>query len=103
GRSGGIRMHLLATSSASLDDLVEPVDLRQAPAEMVALSFTDSDLAGIAAAWNADRERLPSLRLANLRDLRHPMSVDLWMDSVAAYAKMVLVRVLGGHDWWRYG
>ena len=39
-------MHLLATTSASLDDLAEPVDLGQTPAEIVALSFTDSDLAG---------------------------------------------------------
>ncbi|RWL47935.1 MAG: cobaltochelatase subunit CobN, partial [Mesorhizobium sp.] len=96
-------MHILATTSASLDDLAEPVDLRQTPADVVALSFTDSDLAGLAAAWKADAERLPSMRLAALRDLRHPMSVDLWIDSVARHAKVILVRILGGYDWWRYG
>ncbi|MBO6902352.1 MAG: cobaltochelatase subunit CobN [Rhizobiaceae bacterium] len=95
-------MHLLATSSATLDDLAEPIDLAQKPADVVALSFSDSDLAGIAIAWRADAS-LPSLRLAALRDLRHPMSVDLWIDSVAANAKVVLVRILGGYDWWRYG
>ncbi|RWA69001.1 cobaltochelatase subunit CobN [Mesorhizobium sp.] len=96
-------MHILTTTSASLDDLAEPVDLRQTPADVVALSFTDSDLAGLATAWKADAERLPSMRLAALRDLRHPMSVDLWIDSVARHAKVVLVRILGGYDWWRYG
>ena len=96
-------MHILTTTSASLDDLAEPIDLRQTPADVVALSFTDSDLAGLAAAWKADAERLPSMRLATLRDLRHPMSVDLWIDSVARHAKVVLVRILGGYDWWRYG
>ena len=96
-------MHLLATSSASLDDLAEPIDLRQAPAEMVALSFTDSDLAGLATGWRGASSPLPSLRVASLRDLRHPMSVDLWIDAVAAHAKIVLVRLLGGYDWWRYG
>ncbi|TPJ79995.1 cobaltochelatase subunit CobN [Mesorhizobium sp. B2-6-2] len=96
-------MHILATTSASLDDLAEPIDLRQAPADVVALSFTDSDLAGLATAWKADAERLPSMRLAALRDLRHPMSVDLWIDSVARHARVVLVRILGGYDWWRYG
>jgi cobaltochelatase CobN len=96
-------MHILTTTSASLDDLVEPVDLRQKPADIVALSFTDSDLAGLAAAWKADAANLPSMRLAALRDLRHPMSVDLWVDSVAAHAKVILVRILGGYDWWRYG
>ncbi|SFO24410.1 cobaltochelatase CobN [Mesorhizobium sp. NFR06] len=96
-------MHILTTTSASLDDLAEPIDLRQTPADVVALSFTDSDLAGLAAAWKADSERLPSMRLAALRDLRHPMSVDLWIDSVARHAKVVLVRILGGYEWWRYG
>ncbi|ARP65014.1 cobaltochelatase subunit CobN [Mesorhizobium sp. WSM1497] len=96
-------MHILTTTSASLDDLAEPVDLRQTPADIVALSFTDSDLAGLAAAWKADADRLPSMRLAALRDLRHPMSVDLWVDSVARHAKIILVRILGGYDWWRYG
>ncbi|UCI09999.1 cobaltochelatase subunit CobN [Mesorhizobium sp. B1-1-8] len=96
-------MHILTTTSASLDDLAEPIDLRQTPADVVALSFTDSDLAGLAAAWKADAERLPSMRLAALRDLRHPMSVDLWVDSVAKHARVILVRILGGYDWWRYG
>ncbi len=96
-------MHILATTSASLDDLAEPVDLRQSPADIVALSFTDSDLAGLAAAWQADAGNLPSMRLAPLRELRHPMSVDLWIDSVAAHAKVIVVRILGGYEWWRYG
>ncbi|BCG93909.1 cobaltochelatase subunit CobN [Mesorhizobium sp. 131-2-1] len=96
-------MHILTTTSASLDDLAEPVDLRQTPADVVALSFTDSDLSGLATAWKADSERLPAMRLAALRDLRHPMSVDLWIDSVARHARVILVRILGGYDWWRYG
>ncbi len=43
------------------------------------------------------------MRLAALRELRHPMSVDLWIDSVATHAKVILVRILGGYEWWRYG
>ncbi|MFN4271425.1 MAG: cobaltochelatase subunit CobN [Aliihoeflea sp.] len=96
-------MHLLATSTATLDDLIEPIDLAQQPAEMVVLSFSDSDLSAVAAAWRAHGSELPTLRLAALRDLRHPMSVDLWLDTVAAQAKVILVRVLGGYEWWRYG
>jgi cobaltochelatase CobN len=96
-------VHILATTSASLDDLAEPVDLGQSPADVVALSFTDSDLAGLAAAWQTEAHKLPSLRLAPLRELRHPMSVDLWVDSVAAHAKVIVVRILGGYEWWRYG
>src|SRR5438067_10099167 len=96
-------MHLLATSTTTLDEIVEPVDLDQSPGDILVLSFADTDLAGIAAAWSLDRAILPSVRLAHLRDLRHPISVDLWIERVARHAKVILVRLLGGVDWWRYG
>jgi cobaltochelatase CobN len=96
-------MHLLTASSTSLDEIVEAVDLGQTPGDIVVLSFADSDLAALAAAWEMDRAQLPSIRLAHLRDLRHPMSVDLWVDRVAAHAKVILVRLLGGAEWWKYG
>lgn len=96
-------MHLLATSTTTFDDIVEPVDLGQPPGDIVILSFADSDLSALAAAWAVERKHLPSLRLAHLRDLRHPLSVDLWIERVATHAKVILVRLLGGIDWWRYG
>lgn len=96
-------MHILATTSSSLDDLIEPVDLNQTPGDVVVLSFSDSDLNGIASAWNRSNAHGLSLRLAPLSDLRHPMSVDLWIDKVARHAKLILVRILGGYDRWRYG
>ena len=96
-------MHLLTTSSTGLDEIVEAVDLGQPPGDIAILSFADSDLAGLAAAWEIERGDLPSVRLAHLRDLRHPMSVDLWIDRVGAHAKAILIRLLGGLDWWKYG
>src|SRR6202012_302823 len=95
-------MHLLATTATSLDDIVEAVDLGQSPGEIAILSFADSDLTGLAAAWEAERADLPSVRLAHLRDLRHPMSVDLWIERVGAHAKVIVVRLLCGLDWWRF-
>jgi len=70
---------------------------------MAALSFTDSDLSGLGAAWDAQRDLLPALRIVPLRALRHPMSVDLWLDRTGARARVILLRLLGGLDWWRYG
>jgi cobaltochelatase CobN len=96
-------MHLLTTTSTNLDELVEAVDLGQPPGDIVVLSFAHSDLAGLAAAWEAERAALPSVRLAHLRELRHPMSVDLWINRVGAHAKVIVVRLLGGLDWWKYG
>ena len=96
-------MHVLATQTASLDEAYQAIDLAQSPGEIVVLSFSDSDLSALAAAWQRDADGLPTLRLANLRKLKHPMSVDLYVDSVAAQAKIVIVRCLGGVDYWRYG
>ena len=96
-------MHILATEVASLDEAEAAVDLAQSPAEIVVLSFSDSDLSALAAAWQRDADALPSLRLASLKKLRHPMSVDLYVDTIVAKAKVVIVRCLGGLDYWRYG
>jgi cobaltochelatase CobN len=96
-------MHLLNTTATSLDEIVEAVDLGQPPGDIAVLSFADSDLAALATAWEAERDRLPSVRLAHLRDLRHPMSVDRWIDRVGFHAKVIVVRLLGGLDWWKYG
>ena len=42
-------------------------------------------------------------RLAKLTALRHPYSVDLYMAKILSKARFVLVRLLGGMDYWRYG
>src|SRR5205823_701619 len=67
-------MHVLATELATLDEVDVAVDLGQSPAEIVVLSFSDSDLSALAAAWQHDADVLPTLRLASLKRLKHPMS-----------------------------
>ena len=96
-------MHLLFRESRTLDDDAAAVDLGHAPADIVLLSFSDSDLAAAAAAWRTMPLPRPTLRLASLGQLRHPMSVDLYAEQVIARARCVLVRLLGGLDYWRYG
>jgi cobaltochelatase CobN len=96
-------MHLLATTGTTLDEVVAAVDLAQPPGDIAVLSFADSDLSGLAAAWTIEKDALPSVRLAHLADLRHPLSVDLWIDRVGQHAKVIVVRLLGGLDFWRYG
>lgn len=95
-------MHLLPVTAVSLDEGSEAVDLQQPPGDIVVLSFADSDLGALAAAHRR-RPDGPSLRLASLRRLRHPLSVDLYVDNTAAKARFVIVRCLGGRDYWRYG
>ena len=96
-------MHVLATQLAGLDEADQAVDLGHSPAEVVVLSFSDSDLSALAAAWPLDADLLPDLRLASLKRLRHPLSIDLYVDNVVARARVVILRCLGGLDYWRYG
>ncbi|MGC2342390.1 MAG: cobaltochelatase subunit CobN, partial [Methyloceanibacter sp.] len=96
-------MHLLVRETRRLDEAADAVDLGQSCADLVFLSFSDSDLGALAAAWSAQGEAAPSLRLANLALLRHPMSVDLYVEQVIAGARCVVIRLLGGLDYWRYG
>jgi cobaltochelatase CobN len=99
-------MHLLAAQPGLVSDGSEAVDLGQTPADIVVLSAADTEIACLSAA----RERLdfmgespPGLRLTNLLHLGHNMSVDLYVEGVAAGARLVVVRLLGGRGYWPYG
>src|SRR5271165_1501431 len=96
-------MHIPRIEIRSLDETVEAVDLGQTPADVVFLSFSDSDLKALACAYEVFPEPKPTLRLASLAALRHPYSIDLYLERVCAYARLVVARVLGGADYWRYG
>ncbi|MDO5530002.1 MAG: hypothetical protein Q4F71_11420, partial [Paracoccus sp. (in: a-proteobacteria)] len=45
----------------------------------------------------------PTLLLANLSLLRHPLSVDHYLDVTLSGAKGILVRLIGGAAYWEYG
>ncbi|HWA80472.1 MAG TPA: cobaltochelatase subunit CobN [Acetobacteraceae bacterium] len=96
-------MHLLVRETRTLDEEEGAVDLGHDPAELVFLSFADSDLGAAASGWLAMGAARPSLRLASLAKLRHPMSVDLYAERVIVHARSVVIRLLGGLDYWRYG
>ncbi|WP_375264402.1 cobaltochelatase subunit CobN [Planktotalea sp.] len=95
-------MHLLAATPGSIDDGKEPVDLGQTPADVVIISAADTELAALSDA-RAQIASPPTLRLASMMHLMHPMSVDLHIDECASKSKLVIARVLGGVGYWKYG
>ena len=95
-------MHLLATTSGIVDGGAEAVDLNQSPADIVVLSAADSELATLARAHGGGMGG-PSLRLANLLRLQHPLSVDLHVEKTLRHARLVVIRLLGGASYWSYG
>jgi cobaltochelatase CobN len=96
-------MHLLVSQSGVLGEGPEAIDLAQEPADIVVLSAADSELACLAAAYDALPEKKPTLRLANLLQLQHPLSVDLYLEKTLSKARLVVLRLLGGAGYWSYG
>ncbi|MEM9576430.1 MAG: cobaltochelatase subunit CobN [Pseudomonadota bacterium] len=99
-------MHVVFRESHGLEETDTPTDLGQDPAELVVLSFSDSDLGAFAEGWRrggGPEGRLPSLRLANLSALRHPLSVDTYVENTLKGARGILIRLIGGLPYWEYG
>jgi cobaltochelatase CobN len=94
-------MHLLLAQQGTISDGEEAIDLGQTPGDILFLSAADSELAAIAAA-HRDRRTAPSLRLASLMSLKHPMSVDTYVERTARHAKLIIVRALGGASYFHY-
>jgi cobaltochelatase CobN len=96
-------MHLLAISPGEMLDGGAAVDLGQSAGDLVILSAADSDLACLSAAAARLGPNAPKVRLANLLRLKHPLSVDLYVERVIEKARFVCVRVIGGRSYWPYG
>ena len=96
-------MHLLKAQAGVIADGSTAVDLGQSPGDIVILSAADTELASLAAARSQLGETFPRVRLANLMQLSHPASVDLYCDEIIGHAKLVIVRCLGGKAYWPYG
>jgi cobaltochelatase CobN len=95
-------VHLLATQPGRVDDGAA-VDLRQTPAQLLVLTAADSEIACLATARARLGGSAPTLRLANVLRLTHPYSVDLYVENTVRGARLVIVRLLGGHGYWPYG
>ena len=99
-------MHVVFRESHGLEETETPTDLGQTPADLVVLSFSDSDLGAFGAGWHrggGGSGKLPTLRLANLVRLKHPLSVDTYVEQTLAGARGILIRLIGGVPYWSYG
>ena len=96
-------MHLLSATPGTIADGEAAIDLAQSPGDIVILTVADSDLACFARAAEVLGDDAPRIRLANLLQLRHPYSVDLYVETVVTHARFVCVVLLGGKSYWPYG
>ncbi|MCK5810667.1 MAG: cobaltochelatase subunit CobN, partial [Cocleimonas sp.] len=96
-------MHLLAAKPGGFTDEEGIIDLQQSTADIIILSAQDSSLALLSQVISQLPEHYPSIRLANLIHLNKPAAFDLYADSVLESAKLIIVSLLGGESYWRYG
>jgi cobaltochelatase CobN len=96
-------MHLPRWGEGSIDDGAGPADLDQSPGDIVVLSAVDAELAALADARGRQPDGAPRLRLASLAALKHPYSVDLYLEKTVRHARLVVLRLLGGASYWSYG
>ncbi|MFQ3788388.1 cobaltochelatase subunit CobN [Halomonas sp. A29] len=100
-------MHLFAAKPGGFVEDEGIVDLQQSPAEIVILSAADSSLSALAQAVERLSVTLgddyPTVRLANWMNLVKPAAYDLYEDRVLDKASLVIVSLLGGSGYWRYG
>ncbi len=94
-------MHLLLAQKGTITDGDEAIDLGQSPGDILFLSAADTELSSIAAAQRS-RSGSRSLRVASLLTLKHPMSVDTYVERTARHAKLIIVRPLGGASYFHY-
>ncbi|WP_426235999.1 cobaltochelatase subunit CobN [Pararhizobium sp. DWP1-1-3] len=94
-------MHLLLAQKGTITDGEEAIDLGQSPADILFLSAADTELSSIAGAHRT-RGGKSSLRVASLLTLKHPMSVDTYVDRTARHARLIIVRPLGGASYFHY-
>lgn len=96
-------MHVVFRESHGLEQTEAPFDPSQDPADLVVLSFSDSDLGAFAAGWHRAGGKLPPLRVQNIVALKHPVSVDTYVERTLSGAKAILIRLIGGEAYWPYG
>lgn len=98
-------MHVVFRETHGLEETDTPYDPGQDPADLVVLSFSDSDLGAFTAGYERARRVgfQPTVRLANIIALKHPVSVDTYAERTLAGARAILVRLIGGEAYWPYG
>ncbi|MEO1068948.1 MAG: cobaltochelatase subunit CobN, partial [Cyanobacteria bacterium J06638_6] len=95
-------MHrLAATPGGWTPDTEGVIFVEQTPAPLVFLTAADTEIQSLTRAeWPDD---FPALRVANLLQLQQQLAIDTYAEDVLRYAKIIVIRLLGGRAYWPYG
>ena len=97
-------MHRLAATPGGWNSEAEGVVfIEQSPAPIVLLSAADTDIATLAQAIAKLPQDFNEIRSTNLLQLQQQLTIDNYAEDTLQYAKVIILRVLGGRAYWSYG
>ena len=101
-------MHILSAIPGVIHDGQDAIDVQQSPADILFLTSADTEICCIATAQDSLIDTygvgaVSSVRVTNTLFLKHPYSVDLYVEKTAKHAKIIVARLLGGKGYFTYG
>ncbi|MGC1309734.1 MAG: cobaltochelatase subunit CobN [Phormidesmis sp.] len=97
-------MHRLAATPGGWDSSVEGVVfIEQTPAPIVLLTAADTDISALSQGLSKLPETFSNIRCVNLLQLQQQLTIDTYAEDILAYARLIILRVLGGRAYWSYG
>ena len=97
-------MHRISSKSTEFNLQSEDlIFLEQTTAKFVFLTSADTDIQTIAAAVSKLPTTFDEIRVANLLNLQHQISIDSYAEQILEFAQVIILRLLGGISYWPYG
>ena len=97
-------MHRISASKTECNLQSEDlIFLEQTSARFVFLTSADTDIQTTAVAVSKLPPNFDEIRVANLLNLQHQISIDNYAEQVLEFAQVIILRLLGGSSYWSYG
>ncbi len=97
-------MHRIAATPGGWNPESEGVIfIEQSPAPLVFLTAADTDIQTLAASISQLPVDFPGVRVANLLQLQQQLTIDTYAENVLSFARIIILRLLGGRAYWSYG
>ncbi|MBV6627027.1 MAG: cobaltochelatase subunit CobN [Rivularia sp. (in: Bacteria)] len=97
-------MHRISATKTEFNlESEDLIFLEQTTAKFVFLTAADTDIQTVAAAVTKLPPTFDAIRVANLLNLQHQISIDSYAEQVLEFAQVIVLRLLGGISYWSYG
>lgn len=97
-------MHRLASISNNSESLADNlVFVNQEPAPIVFITAADTDIQILSIATSQLPTNFPPVRVVNILQIQQQIVIDTYSEEVLKFAKVIILRIIGGRSYWSYG